>query len=60
MLKFGIIDGGKGTCWECLEETRDLAWYAPEGEINIVCQRCIAKIFAEAGLDWETLKPDGF
>ena len=60
MLTFGIIDGVKGICWECEVETTDLAWYAPDGEINIVCRDCIAKIFAEVGMDWDSLKPDGF
>lgn len=48
------------TCWECQRETRDLAWYTSEEGINIVCQDCIAKIFAEIGLNWNELKPDGF
>ena len=59
MLKFGIIDGPKAICQECLKETEDLAWYDSDG-LNIVCQPCIKKIFAEVGLDWEELKPNGF
>ena len=59
MLMFGIIDGPKGRCWECNKDTEDLAWYESDG-FNIVCQPCIKKIFAEVGLDWEELKPDGF
>ena len=56
---FGIIVGVKGTCWECQQETENLAWY-DSGGVNQVCQPCIRKIFAEAGLDWDELKPVGF
>ena len=60
LLHFGIIDmPSGGICWECEKHTRDLAWYDSDG-FNQVCQDCIAKIFAEVGLDWEELKPDGF
>ena len=52
MMQYGIIDGVKDVCWECEKVTQDLAWYAPNGVFNQVCQDCIAKIFAEVGLDW--------
>ena len=62
-IHFGIIDletsMGAMDCWECRKNTRDLAWYDSDG-FNLVCQDCIAKIFAEVGLDWETLRPGGF
>ena len=59
-FRFGIIDGKKEDCWECLTNTRDLAWYESEEGVNVVCQPCIKKIFAEVGLDWEAMKVVGF